>query len=91
MYKGWSNYETWNVHLWAEKDETYHHARLALLDKLDSPVTAGEVRAFFDDVMHATTPDFAKAETVGEGRTAINFEEIAEAWERDRQFRRGLL
>ena len=29
-YNGWTNYETWNVALWMDKDETsYQYARIA--------------------------------------------------------------
>lgn len=90
-YRGWSNFETWSVHYWADRDPRLHAAKLEVLDGIGRPVTGADVRRFFEDEMGATTPDLGGSGPEAGPGHAVGFAEIAAAWERDRQFRRGLL
>ena len=90
-YKGWSNYETWSVNLWADRRGLVHGAKLELLDDLQRPVSEEDVRVFFLSEMDGTTPDLDHLVAERKALGAIDFAEIAEQWERERQFRHELL
>jgi hypothetical protein len=77
-YNGWTNYETWNVALWVDNDESVYHEKLRLLRL--GPVTAEDIREFYNVQMLGTTPDLDQARDNGETIDPVNFQEIADAW-----------
>jgi len=77
-HKGWRNRETWSLFVDADRDPRLHAARTRLLDGLDRPVTGDDVRAF----VLAEMADAA---------AAVELDQIAAEWERERRFRKGLL
>lgn len=79
-YNGWSNYETWNVPLWIDNDQSTYSRKLELLQHLPT-VTADDAEIisleFFPDQL---TPDFENSEQW----QLIDWQEIAEHWETER-------
>jgi len=90
-YNGWTNWETWNVNLWIENEESLYQCKRSMLRHItdQEQVQADDVRAFFRDYMNGTTPDFADRDDDpikwGYELAAINFDEIAKHWEGERQ------
>lgn len=84
-YNGWTNYETWNLNLWIENEEPLYRAKQSVIRRAWNPITGDDVKRFFLAVMDGTTPDFDMLRESGETVDPINFDEIAEHWELDRQ------
>lgn len=89
-YNGWTNYETWNVNLWIDNDYPLYQRKVALLRHLEE-VTADDVERFFHDELDGTTPDLETLREQGEAVDPIDFDEIAEHWELERQELAGCL
>lgn len=84
-YNGWTNYATWNIPLWADNDYNLYMARCDWLKRRKRPVTSGAVRWFFREYMGGTTPDLKGNKWEGGRIKDVNWKEIAEAWETERQ------
>ncbi len=63
-YNGWANYETWNVNLWIQNDESfYNHMVGELRFILEAHewdwenVSLAEVRSLIREVLGSKTPD----------------------------------
>ena len=84
-YNGWTNYATWNVALWASNDEGLYRMQEEFVSNLDEPVTGEDVRTFYTEYMDAETPDLRSMRLEGEEIGPINYDEIAEHWEEDRE------
>ena len=70
-YNGWTNWETWNLNLWAENDEpTYRHV---IAERPYTPAKAARV-AF--GLFPEGTPDMDGPEELD----AVDWAEIAKAW-----------
>ena len=82
-YNGWTNYATWNVGLWVDNEYELYKSRCAMLESLDRPVTGDDVREFVNLWMGGTTPDLGNWE--GGRIQDIDWAEIADAWEVERQ------
>ena len=83
MYNGWKNYATWNIPLWVHNDYGLYMARCAWLESLDHPVTAQDAKSFALDLFPDGTPDMGDWE--GGRLCDVDWAEIAENWETDRQ------
>jgi len=84
-YNGWTNYGTWNVNLWIDNDYDVYTKKLEMLRKRKRPVTGECVRLFYHHTMGGTTPDLDEMRRTKERFGRINFREIAEHWEVERQ------
>ena len=80
-YNGWANYETWNINLWLQNDETfYNHAVGELRFILEAHewdwenVSLAEVRGLIRDVLGSKTPD-----GVSTSHSDIDWLEISDA------------
>lgn len=83
-YNGWTNYETWNVNLWIDNEEPLYREKRRWL-RANKKVTASDVQLFFMLNMNGTTPDLDELRRTGETVDPIDFNEIAENWEIERQ------
>lgn len=88
-YNGWSNYATWNINLWVDNDERDYRLKVDYLNKLKLPVTATDVQRFVKDYMGNTTPDLKEATGEGYRIQDVNWQEIADFWEDERQIQAG--
>lgn len=84
-YNGWTNYGTWNVNLWIDNEYPVYMAKVEMLRKRGRPVTAECVRSFYHREMGGTTPDLDDMRRTKERFGRINYREIAEHWELERQ------
>jgi len=80
-YNGWTNWATWNVNLWIDNEEWLYHAKISLLESAWRTIEGIDVRAFVTEHMHGTTPDFDSPSDIA----AVDWQEIAEHWETERQ------
>lgn len=70
-YNGWSNYETWNVALWAGNDEkSYKYVRANM------PYTAAKAESIAREMYSEGTPDMDNPADMDK----VNWQEIAESW-----------
>ena len=84
-YNGWTNYATWNIPLWADNEYPLYKLRCDLLKECTRPITAGWVKRFFAAYMGGTTPDLTGNDWEGGRISDVNWDEIAEHWEDERQ------
>ena len=85
-YNGWTNYETWNVALWIGNDEGLYRCQqetIQIYAANEKEITGQVVADFFDEIMGSTTPDLKDLSSYE--REPVNFDEIAEHWETERQ------
>jgi len=77
-YNGWTNYETWNVALWAANDEGLYN--MARESKPDDGYDAESAADLAFEMFPTGTPDF-------EGKPArmarVDWQAIADAWNED--------
>lgn len=80
-YNGWSNYETWNVNLWIQNDESfYNHMVGELRFILEAHewdwqnVSLAEVRGLIREVLGSKTPDGVRTDD-----SEINWMELSDA------------
>lgn len=80
-YNGWANYETWNVNLWIQNDESfYNHMVGELRFILEAHewdwenVSLAEVRGLIREVLGSKTPD-----GVSTSHPEINWMELSDA------------
>jgi hypothetical protein len=70
-YNGWSNYETWNIALWAGNDEgSYNYVRE------NRPYTAVKAERIALEMYPDGTPDMAGRMDMDK----VNWKEIAASW-----------
>lgn len=84
-YNGWTNYETWNVALWTDNDEGIYNEKMRIIRRAWRPIEANDVEQFFHIYMNDSTPDLDQLRENGEAIDPVNFDEIAEHWEEERQ------
>ncbi len=71
-YEGWSNWETWNVALWADNEYAVY------CDRIRTASWDGEAVANFIAIYWPNgTPDM---DDTDDGYSAVNWQEIAEHW-----------
>jgi hypothetical protein len=79
-FGGWKNYETWNIALWFDYDETLRNQKLGFL-KTGSKSSA-DIANFVMELLPTGTPDF-------EGKSSrylkANWAELADAWKEETQ------
>lgn len=71
-YNGWTNWETWNVSLWVENDETTYRAMI----KARPFRTDDEVREFVEEWFPDGTPDMDHEDEL----QAVNWAEVRESF-----------
>lgn len=71
-YNGWTNYETWNVHLWITNEEGIYRAMVA-----GKPYTAKTAERFVRRIFPNGTPDM---ENRSGDYKKVNWQEIADAF-----------
>jgi len=75
-YNGWTNYETWNVNLWAMNEEPLYRMVQAHPRRLTaSGFSATDARKLAGEMFGDATPDGVR---ISDGN--IDWDEIAEAW-----------
>ena len=84
-YQGFTNYATWNVALWADNDYGLYEAKLEWLGRKTKPVTRGAAAWFFRNVMGGYTSDLRGNTEPGTRKKDIDFSDLAEHWETERQ------
>jgi hypothetical protein len=73
-YNGWMNWETWNLMLWVNNDESlYHHTAEFAKERARDPKFKGLCREFFWDLFPTGTPDMNRSSEMG----YVNWEEIS--------------
>lgn len=70
-YQGWTNYETWNVALWAGNEEPSYRYVVE-----NMPYTAEKAEQIAREMYPEGTPDMDSPQDMGK----VNWDEIAEAW-----------
>ncbi len=80
-YNGYTNWETWNVNLWIGNEEPLYREKLTWLEKGEI-VTASRVQYFGEMGFPNGTPDMDETDN---GMAAVNWTELAELWEAERQ------
>jgi len=70
-YNGWTNWETWNVALWIDNDESLYRQRCRT-----SQWDSGMVSEFVQKLMPDGTPDM----DCGCELNKVDWHEIAESW-----------
>ena len=78
-YNGWTNWETWQVPLWIDNEYTLYQVRMA--QERREEWTAKTVEYFARSYMPDGTPDMDSAADYD----AVNWTEIAENWNYDRE------
>ena len=84
-YNGWSNYATWNVNLWIDNEYGIYMEKVDMLKRRKRPVTSQTVRNFYRDFMGGSTPDIEEMRRSREPYGRVNYREIADHWETERQ------
>lgn len=59
-YNGYTNWETWNVMLWASNEEDIYNEVCRFLEFYPKP-TPGMCQGFFEDIFPCGTPDMERA------------------------------
>ena len=77
-YNGWTNYETWCVHLWLTKPETYAAAQEAARTVRPEPELRDLVETLYDLPQSGLAADL-----IGNALDAVNWKEIVEALTND--------
>ena len=85
MYNGWKNYATWNIPLWVDNDYGLYKMRCWWLENIDHPVTAEDAKSFALGLFPNGTPDIVDNDWEGGRLCDVDWTEIAENWETDRQ------
>lgn len=73
-YNGWANWQTWNVALWLNNDESHYRAMRARRAVLGSKILARDAEEFARDVMPGGTPDMDNGAA---GYRGVRWSEIA--------------
>ena len=81
-YNGWTNWETWNVGLWVGNDEGLYNMQQEFIRAANERITDDDVRLFLVELLPNGTPDM---KTGWATENFINWIEIAEHWEDERQ------
>jgi len=76
-YNGWANYETWNVSIWVDKDESTYRARLSHFRC--NEYTSHSAEQFVKEIMPCGTPDFDSPADYEK----VDWEEIANGWKEE--------
>jgi hypothetical protein len=76
-YNGWKNYATWNVNLWVMNDESIYRA-WQMMQRHYTTFTARSAYATARGLFGEKTPDDVPIDD-----PAIDWEEIANAWNED--------
>jgi hypothetical protein len=84
-YNGWTNWETWQINLWFGGDEELYRCQRDFIDcaaRQDDKITGTVVRDFVYEMLPEGTPDMERGWLTDE---PVNWDEIAEHWEDERQ------
>ena len=89
-YQGHTNYETWNVCLWVDNEEPLYLKKIRMFNQFDfseitRQITAKDVKLFVDGYMAGTTPDIGYTMKEKERMVKVDWDDIAESWETERQ------
>lgn len=87
-YNGWANYETWNVCLWIDNEESLYHEKMRVARRLigSSSRDATLVESFVREVFPQGTPDMVSIrehEKKPSDLSMVDWEEIADAWQKE--------
>jgi hypothetical protein len=79
-YNGWKNWETWNVALWCDNEESIYRDRMQ-----QKPSTAEECEAFVKEYFPKGTPDMMddSDDPYCHAAIVVDWDEIAEHWSAD--------
>lgn len=76
-YQGWTNWETWNMALWADNEEAMYKDRVATQKKIKK-WDANSVKKFLLGYYPKGTPDMEPKEI-----SKVNWKEIADSFNED--------
>lgn len=79
-YNGWTNYETWCVHLWLTNNEFTYDLCIELAQELDNK----DLERALKDLVEEDAPDISGtlfADLLNGALSAVNWYEIAEAFQ----------
>lgn len=90
-HEGHANYATWNVALYADNDYGIYQAKREWLEKRKRTVTAQAARRFYREYMGIGNTDLRGNKEPGTRYRDIDWQDLAESWETDRQEIRAYL
>ena len=81
-YNGWTNWETWNVALWADNEEETYKTKQRFVRGLRIVAWGyfvGHVEHFCKEIYPSGTPDMKDESEMDN----VNYQEIADAWQEE--------
>ena len=84
-FEGFTNYATWNVALWSDNVRYLYDAKSRWLKRCKRPVTAQSARWFYRTYMLIDNTDLKGNKEPGTRYRDIDWEDLADSWENDRQ------
>jgi hypothetical protein len=82
-YNGWSNWETWNVLVWLDNEQSLYNAKKSFIRRNEHKQNFEIiVKSFLTDIFPNGTEDMKSAKEMEE----VNYMEIAETWKEEYEF-----
>ena len=83
-FEGFTNYATWNVALWTDNDYSLYLSKCAWMERRTKPIARSAAAPFFREYI-GNTPDLKGNKEPGTRKKDIDFSDLAEHWETERQ------
>jgi hypothetical protein len=79
-YNGWTNYPTWDVHLWLTSDEETYNAASGVVADAGAPSrAAGDLKEWIEGRNPLTDPASLYSDLLGWALQSVNWDEVARA------------
>ena len=83
-YNGWTNWETWNVLLWLDNEQSLYNAKELFIRRNEHKQNFDNmVKSFLMDIFPNGTEDMKSAKEMKE----VNYMEIAETWKEEYEYK----
>jgi len=83
-YNGWHNWETWNLKLWLDNDESVYNQVLLLARTYSDTYEAGtRLREFVESIWFPELPAGPMADAAGMYLAEVSWYEIMEAYQKE--------